>query len=52
MINFSRWLERLHISETIILWSLAAVVGLTTAAGVWLFKRLIDRRYNYASDNP
>jgi H+/Cl- antiporter ClcA len=42
MINSRHWLECLHISETIILWSLAAVAGLTTAAVVWLFKRLID----------
>lgn len=45
MINIRHWLEHLHAPETIILWSLAAVVGLTTTAGVWLFKRSIDFTY-------
>ena len=36
------WLERFQLSETIILWGLAAIVGLTTGVGVWLFKLLIS----------
>jgi CIC family chloride channel protein len=42
LINFLRWFERFQLSETIILWGLALVVGLTTGVGVWLFKLLID----------
>jgi len=43
MINKLRhWLERFQLSETIILWGLALLVGLTTGIGVWLFKLLID----------
>jgi chloride channel protein, CIC family len=42
MINIQRWFKKFQLSETIILWGLAFVVGLTTGAGVWLFKRLID----------
>jgi CIC family chloride channel protein len=39
--RWPHWLERFQLSETIILWGLAAVVGLTTGVGVWLFKQLI-----------
>jgi CIC family chloride channel protein len=37
-----RWLDRLQPSESVILGALALIVGITSAAGVWLFKRLID----------
>jgi CIC family chloride channel protein len=40
------WLERFQLSETIILWGLAAVVGLSTGVGVWLFKLLISYIHN------
>jgi CIC family chloride channel protein len=42
MNKFRQWFEHIQISETIILWGLALLVGLTTGVGVWLFKRLID----------
>ncbi|MGB9641459.1 MAG: chloride channel protein, partial [Anaerolineales bacterium] len=35
------WLERIQPSETLILMSIAMIVGLVTAAGVWIFKQLI-----------
>lgn len=35
-------LDRFQPSESMILGALAVVVGLTSAAGVWLFKRMID----------
>lgn len=35
-------LDRFHPSESMILGALAVVVGLTSAAGVWLFKWMID----------
>ncbi|MFZ2095617.1 MAG: chloride channel protein [Anaerolineales bacterium] len=41
-INIRHWYERFQLSETIILWGLAVVVGLTTGVGVWLFKQLIN----------
>ncbi|MGE5123745.1 MAG: chloride channel protein, partial [Acidobacteriaceae bacterium] len=37
-----RWLGHIQLSETIILWILAAGVGLATAVGVWIFKQLIE----------
>jgi CIC family chloride channel protein len=40
-IGSRHWLERFQLSETIILWGLAAIVGLSTGVGVWLFKLLI-----------
>ncbi len=36
------WLEHFQLSENIILWGLALLVGLTTGVGVWLFKLLIN----------
>jgi chloride channel protein, CIC family len=36
------WLGHIQVSETILLWGLALLVGLTTGIGVWLFKFLID----------
>lgn len=42
MIKLRSWMARIQLSETIILWSLAALVGLATAAGVWLFKEIIN----------
>ncbi len=36
-----RWLERIQPSETLLLMSIAMIVGLFTAAGVWVFKSLI-----------
>jgi chloride channel protein, CIC family len=41
MSNIRRWLDNFQLSETIILWGLAVVVGLSTGVGVWLFKRAI-----------
>jgi len=35
-------LGQIQLSETILLWGLALVVGLTTGVGVWLFKELIN----------
>lgn len=40
--NFSKWLDRLQPSEAVVLGGAALLVGLTSGAGVWLFKRLID----------
>jgi CIC family chloride channel protein len=37
-----RWLDRVQPSESIVLGGAALVVGLTSGAGVWLFKQLID----------
>jgi CIC family chloride channel protein len=45
------WLDRLQSSETVILSGLALIVGLTTGAGVWLFKRLIDLVHQLAFTN-
>lgn len=36
------WVERFPLPETVILGGLAILVGLSAAAGVWLFKRLIE----------
>ncbi len=41
MSNFRDWFKRIRLSETIILWGLALMVGLATGVGVWLFKRII-----------
>jgi chloride channel protein, CIC family len=41
MNSLSKWFERIKISETLILWVLAILVGLATAIGVWVFKQLI-----------
>jgi CIC family chloride channel protein len=37
-----RWLDRVQPSETVVMFILAIVVGLTTGFGVWLFKQLIE----------
>ena len=42
IINLPRLVGHIQLSETIILWGLALLVGLTTGVGVWLFKELID----------
>jgi CIC family chloride channel protein len=42
MNKLRQWFEHIQISETIILWGLALLVGLTTGVGVWIFKRAID----------
>jgi CIC family chloride channel protein len=42
IINLPHFVGRIQLSETIILWGLALVVGLTTGIGVWLFKELIN----------
>jgi CIC family chloride channel protein len=42
MIKVRNWLGRFQLSENIILWGLAFLVGLTTGVGVWLFKLLIN----------
>lgn len=36
------WLDRLQPSESIVLSAAALAVGLTSAAGIWLFKQLIE----------
>jgi hypothetical protein len=38
----SRWKNRWQPSESIVLGGAALFVGLTSGAGVWLFKRFID----------
>jgi chloride channel protein, CIC family len=38
----SRWLDRVQPSETVVMFALAIVVGVTTGAGVWVFKQLIE----------
>ncbi len=38
----ARWLDRAQPSETVVMFALALVVGVTTGAGVWLFKQLIE----------
>lgn len=40
--------ERLQPSESVVLGALALLVGLTSAAGVWLFKGLIDLVHQFA----
>jgi CIC family chloride channel protein len=40
--QLSRWLDRVQPSETVVMFALALIVGLTTGAGVWLFKQLIE----------
>ena len=42
--------ERGQIDETMILSIVALLVGLTSGAGVWLFKRLIDLAHLVAFD--
>jgi CIC family chloride channel protein len=42
MTRLSRWLDRVQPSETVVMFALALVVGITTGAGVWLFKQLIE----------
>lgn len=38
----ARWLDRVQPSETVVMFVLAIVVGVTTGAGVWIFKQLIE----------
>ncbi len=38
----SRWLDRVQPSETVVMFALALLVGVTTGAGVWIFKQLIE----------
>ena len=40
--QLNRWLDRVQPSETVVMFALALIVGLTTGAGVWLFKQLIE----------
>jgi len=44
-------LERLQPSESVVLGALALVVGLTSAAGVWVFKWLIDFVHIFAFED-
>jgi chloride channel protein, CIC family len=37
-----RWLDRVQPSETVVMFALALIVGVTTGAGVWIFKQLIE----------
>lgn len=45
-----RWLDRLQLSESAVAGGAALLVGLTSGAGVWLFKRLIDLAHTLAYD--
>src|SRR3974377_223141 len=38
----ARWIDRVQPSETVVMFALAIVVGVTTGAGVWVFKLLIE----------
>jgi CIC family chloride channel protein len=40
--QLSRWLDRVQPSETVVMFALALIVGITTGAGVWLFKQMIE----------
>ncbi|HTP06719.1 MAG TPA: chloride channel protein [Anaerolineae bacterium] len=40
--SLARWLDRVQPSEAVVMFVLAAVVGVTTGAGVWLFKTMIE----------
>ncbi len=40
--SLARWIDRVQPSETVVMFALAIVVGVTTGAGVWLFKQLIE----------
>jgi chloride channel protein, CIC family len=42
MTRLSRWLDRVQPTETVVMFALALIVGITTGAGVWLFKQLIE----------
>ncbi|NJN96344.1 MAG: CBS domain-containing protein [Anaerolineales bacterium] len=44
----SRWLDRWQPSEYVILGGAALLVGLTSGAGVWLFKQLIELAHTLA----
>jgi CIC family chloride channel protein len=46
--KFFFWMERVKSSQTLILGSLAILVGLGTGVGVWLFKWLIELVYGFA----
>ncbi len=43
-------LDRLQLSESSMMGGAALLVGLTSGAGVWLFKRLIDLAHGLAFD--
>ncbi len=49
-LNISKLLDRLQASEAVVLGGAALLVGLTSGAGVWLFKRLIDLAHWLAFD--
>lgn len=49
-LNFSHLLDRIQPSESFVLGGAALGVGLTSGAGVWLFKRLIDLAHWLAFD--
>ncbi|HSD85780.1 MAG TPA: chloride channel protein [Anaerolineae bacterium] len=49
--SLPRWLDRAHPSESVVLGGAALVVGLTSGAGVWLFKQLIELVYQMAYGN-
>lgn len=40
--KLTSWMDRIPRSQTLLLGSVAAIVGLMSGIGVWLFKRLID----------
>ncbi len=40
--SVARWADRVQPSETVVMFPLAIGVGVTTGAGVWLFKQLIE----------
>src|SRR5512140_3055140 len=42
MARLSRWLDHVQPSETVVMFALALIVGITTGAGVWIFKGLIE----------
>jgi len=49
-LSFSKLINRLQPSEAVVLGGAALLVGLTSGAGVWLFKRLIDLAHWLAFD--
>lgn len=48
--TFAKLVDRLQPSEAVVLGGAALLVGLTSGAGVWLFKRLIDLAHWLAFD--
>lgn len=49
-LDFSKLVDKLQPSEAVVLGGAALLVGLTSGAGVWLFKRLIDLAHWLAFD--